>query len=247
MQGTDNKGNVLDLIRQAIEIGMPNLRHYYRMVKKARVVATYPSDGNYYVDVQPLRNDESPDTKEPVVPKVAVPVLWGGPQRGVVCPPAVGSLCDLSYYDGDPNYPFISNIRWDAGNQAPQAELNEFVVQLEPGVEIRIDKEKQVVTLTPANWVVKVGGDASIEAAGNVQIKAGGTLTLQAPNIIKQGNESASGPGGSMGTVQERDHREHEGSYTLDGPASFNGAVVIQGSLTVSGGINGKVNGCTGC
>lgn len=244
---TQGKRNIMESMKKIIELAMPDLRHYYRMTKKAKVVAVYPVDGNYYADVQPLRNDEQVDSKEPVVPKVALPVLWGGPDRGVVCPPVVGVLCDLSYYDGDPNYPYISNIRWGGGNSAPKAELNELVIQLEKGVEIRIDKEKQIVNLTPANWKVKVGGNAEIIAGGDALVQAAGTLTIRAPEIVKEGNETSRGTGGGMGRVYEKDHREHEGSYTLHGPARISGAVVINGPLTVTGGISGKVNGCKGC
>ena len=229
------KRNVLETMRKAIELAMPDLRHYYRMTKKARVVASYASDGQYYVDVQPLRNDETPDAKEPIVPHVALPVLWGGPDRGVVCPPEAGALCDLSYYDGDPNYPYISNVRWDSSMAAPIAELKEFVIQFENGVELRIDKDRNIVSLTPADWKVKVGGNASITAGGDATVEAAGTLTLRAPQIMKEGNETASGHGGGVGTVQEKDHRKHEGSDTLHGPATITGDVVITGNLSVSG------------
>lgn len=255
MNEQQSKRDIVGTIRRLVELAMPNLRHYYRMTKKAKVVAVYASNGEYFCDVQPLRNDETPDPAEPVVPRVALPVLWGGPDRGVVCPPVAGVLCDLSYYDGDPNYPFISNIRWGGGMNAPKAELNEFVIQLENGVEIRIDKEKQVVTLTPENvkteagknWTIKAGDNAVVQAGKDATIEAGGTLTLRAPEIVKEGNETARGTGGGLGTVHERDHREHEGSYSLRGPATIAGAVVIDGPLTVTGGISGKVNGCSGC
>ena len=39
------KGNLLDLLRKTLELAMPDMRHYYRVVKKARVVASYASDG----------------------------------------------------------------------------------------------------------------------------------------------------------------------------------------------------------
>lgn len=187
------KQNLFDLIRQAVEICMPDMRHYYRMPKKGKIVGVYASEGGkYYADVQPLRNDESVDTNEPVVQKVEIPVMWGGADRGVVCPPTEGVHCDLGYYDGDPNYPHISNFRWH-GMNAPAAELNEFVIQLEPGVEIRIDKEKQVVTLTPENvkteagknWTIKAGDNVDIEAGKNAHIKAlGGELIVEAASLL---------------------------------------------------------------
>ena len=255
MDDQQGKRDVVGMIGRLVELAMPNLRHYYRMTKKAKIVAVYPSNGEYFADVQPLRNDESEDPSEPVVPHVTIPTLWGGPDRGVVCPPVVGVLCDLAYYDGDPNYPYISNMRYGGGMRAPKAELNEFVIQLEPGVEIRVDKDKRIVTLTPKkvateagkDWTVQAGENAVIKAGNNVTVQAGGVLHIKAPEIIKEGNETARGTGGSIGTVNERAHREHEGSYTLSGPATLGGDVIISWALTVSGGINGKVNGCSGC
>ena len=130
--------SLLSLLKRALELTMPDLRAYYRMTRKAKVVAAYASDGRYYADVQPLRNDESPDTSEPVIPRVEIPIVWGGPKRGIVCPPAVGTLCDLSYYDGDPNYPRISNFRWQT-NGAPDCGLDELIIQQTPGVSLKIE------------------------------------------------------------------------------------------------------------
>jgi hypothetical protein len=187
----EDKNGILDLIRRAVEVCRPDLRHYYRMTKKARVVATYASDGKYYCDVQPLRNDESADEREPVVPKVEIPILWAGPRRGVVCPPVVGTFCDLSYYDGDPNYPRISNFRWH-DMDAPEAALEEFVIQLEPGVEIRIDRQKHIVALTPENVrteagqdiIRKAGKDRTIEAGENISEEAGKDRDIKAGDNI---------------------------------------------------------------
>jgi len=41
MPGADLK----TLLKRAVEIVMPNLREYYRMVRKGRIVATHPSEG----------------------------------------------------------------------------------------------------------------------------------------------------------------------------------------------------------
>ncbi len=159
------------LLKRVVEIVMPDLRKYYRVVRKARIVKTYASDSSYWADVQPLRNDESADPNEPVIPKVEIPVIWAGPDMGVVCPPMNGAYCDLEYYDGDPNYPRISNFRWH-GNKAPACEIGGFIIQLEPGVSIEIDPEKNIVNLTSANheteagkkWTVTAGESATVEA-----------------------------------------------------------------------------------
>lgn len=218
--------NFLKMIKRAVELCRPDLRSYYRVTRKAKVVTAYASDGQYFADVQPLRNDESPDPKEPVIPHVEIPILWGGPSRGVVCPPQEGTLCDLSYYDGDPNYPRISNFRWQ-GNGAPNCGLTELIIQQGPGTSIHIDKSHSIITLSPANWEVRVGGDASITAAG--------TLTLDAPQIVKRGNESCTGSDGGTGRTTEDAHRTTNGSITVNGPLTVNGGLTVNGDSSVSG------------
>ena len=242
--------DLIDMLRRAIELGRPDLRHYYRMTRKARVVASYASDGKYYADVQPLRNDETEDEAEPVVPKVEIPVIWAGPKRGVVCPPVIGAYCDLSYYDGDPNYPRISNFRWHS-MEAPEAALDEFVVQLEPGVEIRIDRQKHVVTLTPENvrteagkdieaaagknWTIQAGDNASITAGQNATMQAGAVATIAAPQVVVAGNLSLTGANGAPGTSTESGNKTHTGDYALSGGMNIGGDLSIGGSLNVGG------------
>ena len=239
MSGEEGQKSLLDMIRKAIEIGQPDLRHYYRMTKKAKVVASYASDGNYYCDVQPLRNDETVDEAEPVVPKVEIPIMWAGPKRGVVCPPEVGTYCDLSYYDGDPNYPRIGNFRWHSMD-APEAALTEFVIQLEPGVEIRIDKKKHVVTLTPENVRTEAGKDILTTAGQNIErqagvnwtVKAGSIAKVQAPQINLEGNLTVTGTGGGTAAIQEVGDKDHRGSYALTGSMSISGNLTVGGTVT---------------
>lgn len=175
-----NSADLIILLKKVVEIVMPNLRKYYRVTRKAVVVKTYASDGAYFADVQPLRNDESVDENEPVISKIAIPVIWGGPNMGVVCPPMEGSYCDLSYYDGDPNYPMITNFRWH-GNGAPACDVGGFIIQLEPGVSIEIDPDKNIVQLTPTSHETEVGKNWTITAGENVVVTAGESATIEAP------------------------------------------------------------------
>ena len=233
--------SLLSLFTRLVELGMPDLRQYYRMTKKAKVVASYPADGQYFVDVQPLRNDETEDSGEPVVPHVAVPVIWGGPNRGVVCPPAVGTLCDLSYYDGDPNYPFISNIRWGLGQATPQAPLDEFVIQLEPGVEIRIDRQKKIVTLTPQDVKTEAGQHVETTAGQNWTVRAGGMAVVEAPQIVLKGNLTTTGSGGEPGTVEEKANRTQTGNLTINGDFTVNGNISCSGNINAATRTGGPI------
>lgn len=196
------------LLQRVIELVMPNLRAYYRVVRKARVVKSYASNGKYWADVQPLRNDNSPDPDEPVVPKVEIPIMWAGPDRGVVCPPVSGTYCDLEYYDGDPDYPRISNFRWH-NHGAPAIDVGGFIIQHSAGTYIKIDPGKNIITATPGNlqenvggnkgeyvsgaWTVNVQGDATLAAGGNASVTAGGRADISAPIIGLNGEVTSSG------------------------------------------------------
>ena len=155
--------------------------------------------------------------------------MWGGPKRGIVCPPAVGTLCDLSYYDGDPNYPRISNFRWQT-NGAPECGLNELVIQQTPGVSIRIEKDGSFLTVSPKNWTVEIGGNASIRAGGNATVEAAGSLTLKAPQITEQGNKTSTGYGGGAGESTETGNRRQIGNLTIEGNLSVSGNATISGN-----------------
>ena len=247
------------LMKRVVELVMPDLRAYYRVVRKARVVKTYASDGRYWADVQPLRNDESVDPSEPVVPRVEIPVMWAGPDRGVVCPPQVGAYCDLEYYDGDPNYPRISNFRWH-GNMAPACEVGAFIIQKADGVYIKIDAGNNIIDITPAGRQSEIGGDGTESVDGSKTVEIGGDLTrtvggdvsesatgtwtiqsaaavnLTAPQINLVGNLSATGAGGATGSSYAKADMERDGNYQLNGNLTVNGNINATGTIIDSGG-----------
>lgn len=174
------------LLKRVVELVMPNLRHYYRMLRKGRIVKAYASDGQYWADVQILRNDESDDVKEPVITKVEIPILWGGPERGVVCPPTVGTLCDVEYYDGDPDYFRISNFRW-AKNKAPNCELGGFIIQQSAGVYFLITPAGKL-EIKSANGQLDMG---TLDIIADVNITGGLTVSKSitaTANITAGGN-----------------------------------------------------------
>lgn len=250
------------LLKRVVELVMPDLRHYYRLPRKGRVVKSYASsDGQYWADVQPLRNDESDDPHEPVIPRVEIPILWGGPDRGVVCPPAVGALCDITFYDGDPNYPRLSNFRW-AGNKAPVCELGAFIIQQRPGVYVKISAAGNIISTTDVDLVEDIGGDKNVaiagdhnasiggnkseETGGNWSIEVGGSAsviatvaaTIQAPQINLVGNLSGTGAGGGTGTETKSCNTTQTGSFTLTGDFHVNGKISSTSDMSSSGNIS---------
>lgn len=226
------------LLRRVVELVMPNLRHYYRVPRKGRVVKSYAADGRYYADVQPLRNDESDDPREPLLPQIEIPILWGGPERGLVCPPEAGTLCDITYYDGDPDYPRISNFRW-MKNKAPACELGAFIIQQRPGVFVKITAEGHIVHTTSADRISAIGGNKtetagggwSLEVGGGASIVAAAAVTVQAPQINLVGNLSAAGSGGGPGTEIKNCTTEQSGDFTLIGSLQVTGDITATGTI----------------
>jgi len=217
MKSTDLKA----LLKRVVELVMPDLRSYYRVVRKAVIVKTYASDGRYWADVQPLRNDESVDGNEPVIPKVEIPIIWAGPNRGIVCPPVAGAFCDLEYYDGDPDYPRISNFRWH-GQDAPVCAAGALIIQRGEGVYLMVDAENNIRLVTTAGLLAEIGGDWSTEADG--------TATLKAPNIVLDGEVSITQNVDIEGTISGDGVTIGSGEVAADGDISSGGDITCSGS-----------------
>ncbi|MCP3922988.1 MAG: baseplate assembly protein [Desulfobacterales bacterium] len=168
------------LLKRVVELVMPNLRSYYRLPHKAEVIKSYAADGKYYADVRPLLNNEQINENRPILTKLEIPVLIGGKGKGIIGPPSKGTKCVLSYFDGDPNYPFISDFRWK-DNGSPVCELEALIIQKEDGVHIKIDAEKNIKLLTSA--------DVSIECV-NIQ-STSETVKVDAANTVEINTKEA--------------------------------------------------------
>ncbi len=154
---------------------MPDLRNYYRIAHKAEVVRTYACSGQYWADVQPLLNDESVDENRDVVERVEIPVTIGGSGKGIVSPPLKGTKCVLGYFDGDPDYPWISNFRWSNGN-APAVAEKETIIQSQEGVSIKFGADNKITVLTSGNVDIECV-KAAINASGKT-VLSGSVLEL---------------------------------------------------------------------
>jgi len=192
--------DIFQLLKRIVELVKPDLRHYYRIARKGKVVKSYDSNGKYYVDVQPLKNDESVDENEPLIPQVEIPVIWGGIKCGVVCPPKVGTICILEYFDGNPCCPYVSNFLW-RNNVAPDAEIGSFVIQKNPGCYIKIDANNNVINVCQGDWVlqaegnatINIGGDATINVGGDANINVEGHTTVKSTGIDLNGGSQIFG------------------------------------------------------
>jgi len=174
--------NLEKLLKHVFEVLKPDLRSYYRMPVKAKIIETYAVKNKFYADVQPLRNDETVNTKEPIISKVEIPKIFGGTKRGIVAPPQLNTLCVVGFIDGDPNYPWVMNFL--SNNESPDADIDEIVIQKTTDTKIKIDKDNNIITLTLNDinldaggcWNVNISGDAKINVNGKIENKAGSTI-----------------------------------------------------------------------
>jgi len=167
------------LLKAAVEAVAPDLRQSMKQSRRARITAVKPSAGGSYVcSVQAVLNDGRPDPAAPVIPDVEIPVMWAGPNRGVVCPPTVGEFCDIGFYDGDANSPFITNFR--PNGQAPEAEEGAFMIQHGAGVRFGFKPDGTFVVQAPKVEVTA----PEVTFTGNLKING---------NLSVQGNINATG------------------------------------------------------
>ncbi len=208
---------------------MPNLRSYYRMTKKGKVVNVYATDGtNYYCDVQLLKNDESEDENEAIIPKVEIPIMWAGNDRGIVAPPEVGVLCDVSYYDGDPNFPRVSNFRYQSQRVPDGVQPGELLIQKGIGNYFKMTRD--------GSRIEKISNDFDQSINNDLTQDIGGDRT-----ITTDGNSSEIIRGDRTITVDGKTTREEKGELNwnlkeleINTDAKF--TALAGGSLDLGGG-----------
>ncbi len=236
-----------ELLKLAIEKIAPDLRKTMALPRRAKVMEVKPAGGTYVCSVQAVLNDGSPDPDAPLIPNVEIPTVWAGPNRGVVCPPTVGEYCDLVFYDGDLNYPHITNFR---PSEAPEAELDSLMIQHSPGIRLGFKPDGTVIIEAPNIEAVATGHITAkadtIEAAAQTHIKAAAPLieataetkiTMTAPVVDVVGHLRV-----SDGISAVRGNRSV--AVEIDGPVKIiNGGldserdVTSQANITADGGM----------
>mgnify|MGYP003623369744 CR=1 FL=1 len=204
------------LLKAAVEMIMPDLRQSMRLPRRAVVTAVKAAGGTYVCSVQAVLNDGRPDPKAPVIPDVEIPVMWAGPNRGVVCPPTVGEYCDIGFYDGDANSPFITNFR--PNGQAPEAEEGAFMIQ--QGADVRFG-------FKPDGTFVVQAPKVAVTATDQVIIKSASRITLHAPEIELKGRVAATDGLHSLNDIATNanvaaDGRIHAGGRIIHGVGNTN-------------------------
>ncbi len=155
-----------DLLRRVIELLAPDLKSFYPTTIKGRIEKVYTTnDRHFYCDVQPLNNDESIDEDKPVINHIEIPVMFAGPDRGIICQPVVGLICDITYFGGDENYPGISNLRY-ANNKVPNGVFpGELLIQKGPGNYLKFGNGGSREECIPGKSFRRIGRD-KIETVG---------------------------------------------------------------------------------
>lgn len=86
----------------AIQKLMPDLEHYMRFPRKAKVTRVRKKGSKRLVDLKVLRNDGSVDPDSPPLEEVEMDTLG-------ICPD-VGATVTVSFFRGDPGAPVVTGI-----------------------------------------------------------------------------------------------------------------------------------------
>lgn len=232
-----------ELLKEATEAAAPNLRKTTAAPRRAKVTAVKPAGGTYVCSVQAVLNDGRPDPNAPVIPDVEIPLMWAGPNRGMVCPPTVGEYCDIGFYDGDANSPYITNFR--PNGQAPAAELDSLMIQHSPGIRIGFKPDGTFIVEAPR---------VEVTATEYVEVKGGARITLKAPLIELIGRVEVTGGiyqrAGDGGSGMEIDGQVDivRGGLHSQRDVTTNSNVAADGSMAAAGDVSagGRVDDAGG-
>lgn len=158
----------------------------------ARVTRVYGDTGavqeleqRYCVDVQVLLPDGSDDNTWPELPEVPLPVIWGGPQTGIYCAPAVGSVVRIGFEYGDINHPYVESVSGLRGTAPARPEGGLLIRQGDNEIRIAADGSISIkgptVRMGPGTMHAAILGDV-LKNAIDAIIDAVPSASLQ-PNL----------------------------------------------------------------
>ena len=175
-------------VKQIFRSLFPEFRRQLYFPIKGRVKKVYTAAGKYCCDVEPLKNNEeswttpAPDGTEKVaqvIKEVAIDSVSNGPARGIFALPAVDSIVRVSFYDGDPNFPFIDAVL--PGATTPALDTTEVAIYQGENFSIRM----------------RASGALAITAPGDVTVTAGGNLVATSKKATINADEvNLAGVGG---------------------------------------------------
>lgn len=186
----------------------PELQGYHYPIK-GKVVKVHESAGksnefnNFYsCDIQPLKKDGAIDEGSPVIPDVEIPVIWGGPQRGIYVLPEIGTIVRVGFYYHDPAMPFIDAILGN-GYEMPEHLLGSLIIQQTNGIKIEINKQGEI--LIKSKEKITADSEKLFEVLAPIiyfmKEEGDGTHPIAFADIVKQIFDGHTHPGDSGGTT----------------------------------------------
>lgn len=202
--------------RRKVEGEFPELADKMHLPKFGRVEAISdqaaagqlndPFRPRYAVDVQLLGEDGQPDKATPLYRAVPLPVMFGGPEQGLLQFPIEGSLVELGFAFGRADRPFIRTVLgsgWPLPDIAPGEQLQQQRAEVFSRTDTvgnqrrHTDRRQHVQAMvmhqeadayqgefgqhlmtTQAHSVEQVGAMKRIEALGAIELLAGDDLLL---------------------------------------------------------------------
>ena len=185
----------------------PELNNGYQFPIRAKVVKVHEAGGivsdfdkRYSVDVQPLAKDGTEDATKPVIPDVAIPIIWAGPDRGLFCLPKVGAVVRVGFYYWDAALPYVDAILGD-GYNVPAHPIDSLILQQSNGVKVVIEPSGKVIIKSDPSTVTLTDSEVSVETP-RINMKAQAiSINGGAVSVDEDGNVSLCGGGPAIARV----------------------------------------------
>ncbi len=188
-------GNIKAIMQDLLRAVKLDIRKQYAFPIKAKVLKVYLEANQYFVDVQPLRNNEdeweaeqADGTKKkiPAIKKIKLDTLCNGPTRGVFCLPVKDSIVRVSFWNADWNWPFVDAVLW---SETPVLEEHEVAIYRDETTSIRMRENGDIEVVTAAKVYVEA---AEVEVKAETVLVDADSVDLAGtggPDVARVGDE----------------------------------------------------------
>lgn len=189
------EGNIKSIMESLVKAMRLDIRKQYAFPIKGRVLEVYLEANQYFVDVQPLRNNEDEweaeqadgtKKKMPAIKKIHLDTLTNGPTRGVFCLPAKGSIVRVNFWNGDWNWPFVDAVLW---SETPAIEEQEVAIYRDETTSIRMRDNGDIEVRTAAKVYVEA---QDVEVVADTVLVDSDSIDLAGtggPDVARVGDE----------------------------------------------------------
>ncbi len=156
---------------------------------------------------------------------------WIGNQWGLFCPPNVGDMVSVAFFEGHLEAGFVELRFWNAVDQALAPPSGEFWIVHKSGSLLKFTNDGKVALTSNSDLNVTVGGKLNANVTGDLNATVSGNAAANAT-----GNVSVTSSGSSSVTVTSGSGGINLNGVTIDTSGNVNSPATITAATDVVGG-----------